>query len=151
MALACLTLASASGDTNSFQLTLQLQTGNARLRWASQPGELFQIEHRTNLQPASAWQSIATNWPATGAETEFVHTNALCAVAGFYRVLRLATPAFTFDWSGTNFTYTDSERTFTGIMLKPAGNGPFPAVIINHGAGGTATAYSLFKAREMSA
>jgi len=34
-------------------------------------------------------------------------------------------------------------------MLKPAGNGPFPAVIISHGAGGTANGYSLAKAKEM--
>jgi dienelactone hydrolase len=35
-------------------------------------------------------------------------------------------------------------------MLKPAGPGPFGAVIINHGAGGTPQGYSLAKAREMS-
>ncbi len=71
----------------------------------------------------------------------------------FYRVIvtTAAPPAsFTFNWDGTNFTYTDTNRTFTGIMLKPAGNGPFASVIINHGGGGTATGYSLQKAREMS-
>src|SRR5262249_31402456 len=38
---------------------------------------------------------------------------------------------------------------FNGILLKPAGTGPFPAVVIQHGAGGTATGYSLEKANEM--
>jgi hypothetical protein len=57
---------------------------------------------------------------------------------------------FSFEWSGTNFNYSDSNRTFISIMLKPYGSGPFPAVIINHGAGGSVTNYSLQKAREMS-
>ena len=139
-----------SAQTNSFPLSLQKQNSNARLLWPSQSGERFQIEFRTNLQTSFNWNLLSTNWPAgSGAETEFVHTNVLNLSAGFYRVLRFDTPAFTFDWSGTNFTYSDAQRTFTGIMLKPAGNGPFPAVIISHGAGGTANGYSLAKAREM--
>ena len=61
-----------------------------------------------------------------------------------------APPAFTFIWDGTNFVYSDTQRTFGGVMLKPTGNGPFAGVVINHGAGGTASGYSLPKAREMS-
>ena len=141
---------SGLADTNSLQLTLQFQSANAYLQWPSQPGELFQVEHRTNVHSPGDWQPLSTNWPAIGTQTGFIHSNARNAAAGFYRVVRFGTPAFTFNWSGTNFTYTDSQRAFSGIMLKPAGSGPFPAVIINHGAGGTATGYSLMKAREMS-
>ena len=36
-----------------------------------------------------------------------------------------------------------------GILLKPAGSGSFPAVIISHGATGNATGYSLLIARTM--
>jgi dienelactone hydrolase len=36
-----------------------------------------------------------------------------------------------------------------GILLKPRGSGPFPAVILSHGAGGSATAYSRGVAQEM--
>jgi dienelactone hydrolase len=36
-----------------------------------------------------------------------------------------------------------------GVLLKPQGNGPFPAVIISHGAGSSAAGYSLTIAREM--
>ena len=36
-----------------------------------------------------------------------------------------------------------------GILLKPAGSGSFPAVIISHGATGSATGYSLLIARTM--
>ena len=149
VALAALPVTPAHSDTNSLRLTLQVETGNAHLQWPSQPGELFQVEHRTNLPSPGDWQLLSTNWPATGTQTGFTHSNASNVASSFYRVLRFATPAFTFNWNGTNFTYTDSQRTFTGIMLKPTGSGPFPGVIINHGAGGTATGYSLTKAREM--
>lgn len=58
---------------------------------------------------------------------------------------------FTVDPARNTFRYTDAERSFTGIFVKPAGNGPFPAVIINHGQGGTPASYSLPKANEMAA
>jgi hypothetical protein len=141
--------AKAQTDSNSFPLRLDVQGNYARLHWPSQGSERFRIEYGTNLQSIFSWQSLSTNWPATGTETEFIHLNALDAASGFYRVARL--PDFTFNWDGTNFTYADSVRTFTGILLKPTGSGPFPAVIISHGAGGTANGYSLQKAREMLA
>jgi dienelactone hydrolase len=36
-----------------------------------------------------------------------------------------------------------------GILLKPAGAGPFPAVVISHGAGGNASGYARMIAAEM--
>jgi predicted peptidase len=145
----------STNNSNGLQHFVQKQGTNVSVRWPSQTDEQFHIERRANLQPTNAWQALATNWPAgVGVETEFVHSNALSSLSGYYRVMRQGTsapPAFTFDWTGTNFTYTDAQRTFTGIMLKPTGSGPFPAVIISHGAGGTATGYSLSKAREMVA
>jgi dienelactone hydrolase len=80
----------------------------------------------------------------------------LCVLTGM--VLASAEPrgfaqsTFTFMINPTNntFTYTDAERSFTGIFVKPAGKGPFPALIINHGQGGSPLAYSLPKAREMA-
>ena len=36
-----------------------------------------------------------------------------------------------------------------GILLKPRGNGPFPGVIISHGAGGNATGYARAIAADM--
>ncbi|HZO85562.1 MAG TPA: alpha/beta hydrolase-fold protein [Verrucomicrobiae bacterium] len=134
------------------RLELRIVGPNAVLQWPSGAGEHFDIEHRTALASAN-WQALATNWPASpGALTEYSHTNVLLlASTGFYRV-RPAVPApFTFNWTGTNFTYADAERSFSGIMLKPAGEGPFAAIIISHGAGGTAAGYSLTKARESSA
>ncbi|HKE01648.1 MAG TPA: prolyl oligopeptidase family serine peptidase [Planctomycetota bacterium] len=58
---------------------------------------------------------------------------------------------FTFTLDGIDFTYTDAETTFTGILVKPAGDGPFPAVIVSHGQGGSALGYSLAKANEFLA
>jgi dienelactone hydrolase len=143
-----------SSKLTPFLVRLQTQSNDFHLSWPSQPGENFGVEYRTNLQPSSAWQLLSTNFPAGAvAETEFIHSNALLFPSGFYRVARttnIPLPVFAFDWSGTNFTYTDAARTFTGILLKPDGSGPFPAVIINHGAGGSVTNYSLQKAREMS-
>lgn len=68
---------------------------------------------------------------------------------GVFRVRR--PPAFTFSIDGNQFTYTDAVRTVTGIFVKPAGNGPFPAAIISHGQGGSAVGYSLGKAQEFLA
>ena len=143
-------MAACAQSSNAFSLNVETIGNHVRLRWPSQTGEHFRVEQVVTFAPGFQWQGLATNWPAdSGMETTFVHSNALAMISGFYRVGRLGA-SFTFDWVGTNFTYTDAERTFSGVMLKPPGNGPFPAVIISHGAGGTATGYSLTKAREMS-
>ena len=144
--------AAADADSNSFRLSISKQGNHAFLQWPPAPGATFQLEHRSALAAGAFWQTLATNLDGS-SNTWFVHSNALLMSAGFYRVARSTSnpaPQFVFNWSGTNFTYTDSNRTFTGIMLKPDGTGPFPAVIINHGAGGSVTNYSLQKAREMS-
>jgi dienelactone hydrolase len=145
-------IASALAGVAAGGLQLRIVGSDAVLQWSSAVGEQFDLEHRTDLASAS-WQTLVTNWPAgAGATTEYSHTNALLmANTGFYRVRPAVPASFTFNWSGTNFTYTDAARTFSGIMLKPAGDGPFPAIIISHGAGGTPTGYSLTKARELSA
>lgn len=55
-----------------------------------------------------------------------------------------------FAISGENWTYAHAgQTTVTGILLKPSGSGPFPAVIINHGKGSTLTAFTRSKALEM--
>ena len=42
-----------------------------------------------------------------------------------------------------------SAVNLQGVLLKPAGAGPFPAVVISHGAGGNAGQYSTGLGREM--
>jgi dienelactone hydrolase len=51
--------------------------------------------------------------------------------------------------NGNNFTYNAPDGAVTGIFLKPAGNGPFPAVLVSHGKGGNATAFSLGHAQNL--
>lgn len=60
-----------------------------------------------------------------------------------------ADPIPTFHLDGETWIYAKGERTFTGYLLKPEGEGPFPAVIINHGKGGGPEGFSMAWAREM--
>ncbi len=145
-------IAMAFSNAAPGRLQLRIDGSDAVLNWPSRAGDRFRVDHQT-FTAASDWEALTTNLPASpGALTEYRHTNALASVsAGFYRVRRLTDGAFTFNWTGTNFTYADAVRTFSGVMLRPAGEGPFPAVIISHGAGGNATGYSLTKAHEFSA
>ena len=57
------------------------------------------------------------------------------------------TPGFKLD--GEKWAYTAGDRSFAGYLIKPAGNGPFPAVVINHGKGGRPDQFSVNWAREM--
>lgn len=53
-----------------------------------------------------------------------------------------AAGGFTFTVNGQAFTYTDPERSFTGLILVPPGPGPFPAIVYDHGQGGAPTTQS---------
>lgn len=120
-------------------------------------------ENRPNLE----WDSIPGAWYQVEVSEDLVHWSALGAAsvaAGestywqdaplgsppprrFYRVRGFG--VFTVNVSGNSFTYTDTQRSVTGILRKPAGDGPFPAVIINHGTGGSAGGYAGARANEM--
>lgn len=54
-----------------------------------------------------------------------------------------------FQRDGERWTYRSGELSLRGILLKPDGPGPFPAVLISHGLGGSAQTFGLAKAREM--
>lgn len=54
-----------------------------------------------------------------------------------------------FNESAQTFSYTDNERTVVGILHTPDGEGPFPAIIINHGRGGSSSGFSRARADEM--
>jgi dienelactone hydrolase len=141
----------SSNDSTAMRLRLNRLGDHAELSWQGYPGEIFQLEHRSNHN--SPWQALITNMAPAEMEARFIHSNALAAPAGYYRLLRHSTsaPSANFTWAGTNFAYSDAQRSFTGILLKPPGEGPFPAVLINHGAGSTLSGYALSRAREMSA
>jgi acetyl esterase/lipase len=54
-----------------------------------------------------------------------------------------------FRLDGDRWTYRDGDFSMEGILLKPEGKGPFPAVLISHGLGGNAQSFGMMKAREM--
>ncbi|WP_395752013.1 prolyl oligopeptidase family serine peptidase [Prosthecobacter sp.] len=54
-----------------------------------------------------------------------------------------------FQLDGERWTYRDGDFTMDGIFMKPAGKGPFPAVLISHGMGGNAQGFGGMKASEM--
>lgn len=70
---------------------------------------------------------------------------AAAFVAGGLSLPAQSLPGLTI--TGNNFTYNAPDGTVTGIFLKPAGNGPFPALLVSHGKGGSATAFSLAHAQ----
>jgi enterochelin esterase-like enzyme/alpha-beta hydrolase superfamily lysophospholipase len=53
-----------------------------------------------------------------------------------------------FQLDGDRWTYKDDKLSMHGIFLKPEGKGPFPAILISHGLGGSAQAFGMSKARE---
>lgn len=56
-----------------------------------------------------------------------------------------AGPAYTFQVSGETFTYSDAERSFSGVIRFPDaqqfGPGPYPVIVYTHGQGGTPGGY----------
>lgn len=54
-----------------------------------------------------------------------------------------------FELNGDRWSYADGSFQMEGILLKPEGKGPFPAVLISHGMGGNAQGFGMQKAREM--
>jgi acetyl esterase/lipase len=54
-----------------------------------------------------------------------------------------------FQLDAERWTYRDGDFSMEGILLKPEGKGPFPAVLISHGLGGNAHSFGMMKAREM--
>lgn len=77
---------------------------------------------------------------ACGVLITAVLTSAACAHAdelpGFRR-------------TGESWQFEKGDLKFNGVLLMPEGSGPFPAVLISHGLGGSAESFGLQKAREM--
>jgi dienelactone hydrolase len=125
--------------------------GTVTLGWATTAGAWYQIEvsddltHWTKLGSSTLASGSAMSWTDNGSQTG---THPSSAPKRFYRVRDWG--VFTISYSGNSFTYTDAQRTVTGIFIKPTGSGPFPALIINHGTSGTAGGFGLQRANEMS-
>ncbi len=46
--------------------------------------------------------------------------------------------------------WSSVRHSVRGILVRPAGDGPFPAVVVSHGLGGRAATFGLTKAREFA-
>ena len=56
-------------------------------------------------------------------------------------------PAHGLVLTGDTWIWRDGDFVMNGILMKPAGKGPFPAVLISHGMGGSAGSFGRQKAR----
>jgi dienelactone hydrolase len=126
--------------------------GSMRLNFNSETGAWYQIEYSADLVTwrvaGAAVQASGTSatWTDDGRATG---ENPATAGTRFYRARALGIFAVTYN--GSNFTYTDADRTVTGILYQPAGTNVFPGAIISHGQGGSAAGYSAPKASEFLA
>jgi dipeptidyl aminopeptidase/acylaminoacyl peptidase len=59
-----------------------------------------------------------------------------------------AEPLPGFKLEGTKWTYNDGQLSMEGILIKPDGDGPFPAILVSHGRGGNAAGFGAMKASE---
>lgn len=55
-----------------------------------------------------------------------------------------------FKLDGQEWTCVADGKPLQGILVKPEGKGPFPALLISHGLGGNARQFALPKAREFA-
>lgn len=130
---------------------IQNSDKSVTITWPAVTGGWYQVEVSSDLvtwtvlgssvKAAAASMSWTDDGTQTGAHPSTVTKR-------FYRVRDWG--VFTVTVVGNNFTYTDAQRTVTGILVVPAGTAPFPAVVINHGTGGTASVFSMQRANEMS-
>lgn len=50
---------------------------------------------------------------------------------------------------GERWTFREGDFEISGVLMKPAGKGPFPGVLISHGLGGSSESFGRQKASEM--
>lgn len=97
----------------------------------------------SNLGPATTSESNASTAPAAA------NGKAAAQLPATVAAKEPATAPEDFQLAGDRWTYRQGEFVISGILLKPEGKGPFPAVLISHGLGGSAESFGLTKAREM--
>ncbi len=146
------TIAINSPSQAVFRANLFINTDESTtLTWPSTIDSWYQVEFSNDLK---SWNPVGSANKASTTTMSWTDNGSLTGAPPFsdskrfYRVRNWG--IFTVAFSGNNFTYNDANRTVTGIFIKPAGAGPFPALIINHGTFGTASGFGLQRANEMS-
>ena len=97
-------------------------------------GASYEVRRELTVQPRSKQPVEAATKPSTTAD------------AGPVAAAKKQ-PGFKLE--GIQWSYRDESLSMDGILLKPEGKGPFPAMLISHGLGGSAQSFGLSKAREM--
>jgi dienelactone hydrolase len=151
--------------TRAFTLTLQapaaptsltatrLPDGSVTLSWPAVIGGWYQVETSDDLD---RWTLLGSSTEAAAMLMTWTDDGTLTgshpstAARRFYRIRDWG--VFDVAFTATRFTYTDSERTVTGLFRKPALPGRLPAIIINHGTGGSTqtNGFTDRRAQEMS-
>jgi len=128
--------------------------GSITLNWPSKVDYWYQVEISSDLMNwvfvGNSVRATANSmtWTDNGIQTG---SHPSTQPKRFYRVRDWGNFTVNFTTTATpTFTYVDDALTVTGIFAKPAGAGPFPALIINHGTGGNAAGFSRARANEMS-
>jgi hypothetical protein len=154
--------ANGNSDVQTFTITVSAPVsftvtstrnvdGTYTLSWPCTIGSWYQVQVSSDLMNWSfVGSSVAAtastmSWTDDGTQTS---THPSTEPRRFYRVRDWG--VFTVNFTSTTFTYTDSQRTVTGMFQRPAGATRLPALIINHGTGGNATGFSRMRANEMS-
>ena len=131
----------------------RLADGSVMLTWPTLIGGWYQVETSDDLVRwtllGSSTEAAATlmTWTDDGTLTG---THPSTAAKRFYRIRDWG--VFDVTFTATRFTYNDSERTVTGLFRKPALPGRLPALVINHGTGGSTqpNGFTDRRAQEMS-
>lgn len=131
----------------------RLADGSVMLTWPTLIGGWYQVESSDELIRwtllGSSTEAAATlmTWTDDGTLTG---THPSTAAKRFYRIRDWG--VFDVTFTATRFTYNDSERTVTGLFRKPARPGRLPALVINHGTGGSTqpNGFTDRRAQEMS-
>jgi dienelactone hydrolase len=82
------------------------------------------------------------------------HRMALMARSIFLATVALLAPGVCagepkgFKLDGERFKFDDGELSFSGVLIKPSGKGPFAAVLISHGLGGNGERMGRVMARD---
>ena len=127
--------------------------GSITLTWPAVVGAWYQVEMSGDL---SRWTLLGNSLKATAATMSWTDdgtqtdSHPSAAATRFYRVRDWG--VFDVTFTSNRFTYTDSQRSVTGLFMKPELSGRLPALLINHGTGGSTQpgGFTERRAQEMS-
>jgi acetyl esterase/lipase len=110
-------------------------------------GTLTKEEHEGAMPPAAA-PSTPTPAPAPSTPPSPPPSQTPPASNTKAPTSAAAAGIKNFKLEGERWTCEVDGKPLSGILIKPAGKGPFPAILINHGLGSNAEQFGRMKAKE---